>query len=170
MERRKNKKKFDSYRWKICRLENKKGKKKKKPTKMNWSYSALLLGLSVWRAFRVCICVYIISVGRFDELLLLLWLAFLPFSQWGDFWTSSRPHLYLEFYRHGKGVPEIVPLLNLCARQRSALFIPPQFEPKEKNADRSKKNKKVKANRGRSSTRSCSYRVAEAKHKNKIIL
>ena len=61
---------------------------------------------------------------------------------------SSSPLFGVLSTRKGR-VPEIVPLLNLRARQRSALFIPPQFEPKEKNADRSKKKQKGEGESGK---------------------
>jgi hypothetical protein len=90
----------------------------------------LLLVLSVWRALlRVRLCLYYFP-GRLEELLFQK--SFILFFSSSSFWPFSSieatervhgPHLFLSFYRHGKGVPEIVPLSNLRARALTLLFL-----------------------------------------------
>lgn len=121
--RGKRKKNVDSYRW-----TSEKERKKKKPTKMNWSWCLVIRAVCLACASCTFVCVYIISMAVWMSFFISFFFNFhfAVFSMRRLLSASLR--LFWNFIDTERAWPKL--LLNLRARAREHFYIPPQFKTK----------------------------------------
>lgn len=123
-------------------------KRRKKPTKMNWSWCLVISPVCLACA-AACTFVFILfswpfgraSISKVFHLILFFFFLLAVFFNWGDR-TRSRSSPFFEFLSTRKGRARNCSVIK-SARARAHTFIPPQF--KNKSAERERKWRRIGA-------------------------